>query len=181
MLFGVLLAALILSIGVGSDVLLQNEIYGIFSTKAEIRWQLYRDSWPLLKEHWLLGIGLGFWSVHFSTYMSPVLSDIHPVFLHSDPYQFLIELGVLGALPLFLFGVSIVFLGGKTLFSERRSGLSWNGVHLLTLLLGLSAVTASSFFDFPFRIPAIQLLLSLTLATVMVLIWRASKDFQSDY
>lgn len=122
---------------------------------------LYEDSIQMFLDATLFGHGISTWSDLYSRYKSAELADAKPRFLHSDPYQHLIELGILGSLPLFLF---MLWLVKRGLFPRRKTDSFHSGeveaVKVIARLsvVSLAALLLASFFDFPFHIPAITTL-----------------------
>lgn len=155
------LAALYLFLqGRGSELIEERIDYGLAYSKDDMRWQLYSDTWPMLEEHWLIGVGLGQWAKYYPRYMHRSLSGVDPVYLHSDPLQLLAEIGLLGSL--------VVIVGGLILIRrelKRLKGVSppERGM-ILGLAVGLFSLLLASSLDFPFRIPAIVFYCAIYLA-----------------
>lgn len=135
----------------GTELVGQRIEYGLLHSKDDIRWTLSADSWPMLLQHPWFGIGLNGWALLFPAFMSAPLAGINPVFLHSDPLQFLIEFGVVGALPV----VAIIALLGYRIFRRLPSMHPKHRLYSVAMLAGLGGLLVASFLDFPFHIPAI--------------------------
>ncbi len=152
----------------GAELLAGRIDYGLMYSKDDTRWQFYSDSLPILREHLFFGVGLGAWASAYPVYMSPMLAGVTPVYLHSDPYQLIIELGIVGILPLLLL-VTVIF--GRCLARIRTVG-SEDALRILGLASGIVAFFAASCLDFPFHIPAILFLVATHLALTVFYVDR---------
>ena len=150
-LFGLLVLFLLNDQGVE---LFQSRLeYSLLAAKDDIRWQLYRDSWGLFSQHLFLGIGLGAWHTSFSAVMNPLLSGLDAGFLHSDPLQLLIELGLIGFVPFALALLATLYYVLKEIWRSQRR----EAVMARALLIGVVATVFASSADFPFRMLSIQI------------------------
>ena len=154
----------------GSELLGERINYGLMYSKDDTRWQLYADTLAIFYQHPLFGVGLGAWASIYPQYMNQLLSGITPVYLHSDPYQLLVELGVMGVLPLLLLAGVVI---GRA-FARVRLCSPEDGIRVLGLLCGLVAFLIASFLDFPFRIPAVSFLCAIYFALTAFYIDRAT-------
>jgi O-antigen ligase len=144
----------------GQELLAERIEYGLLNSKDDIRWHMYRDTLPVLKQNILTGVGIGNWEPFFKHAMEPALAGINPVYLHSDPLQYLTETGLLGTLP-----ILILSLLGSYWVLRKMSQLSrQRQIQLAVLFVSAWSVLIASCFDFPFRIPAIALQFTLLLA-----------------
>ena len=137
--------------GRGSELISQRMEYSLLSAKDDMRWQLYKDSLPLIKSNLLLGVGFGSWNDAYAALKSPLLSGINPVYLHSDPLQLLAEGGIIGALLCslpFLFLIASLFRHFRGADVELRKLSS-------AVIASLLALLTAACVDFPWRIPAI--------------------------
>jgi hypothetical protein len=158
--------------GRGSELIESRIEYGLLYSKDDMRWMLFSDTLSMVKSHLLCGVGLGQWSQYYPQYMSQLLSGINPVYLHSDPLQVLAEVGLIGITPLLVCG-ALLFRGCLGSFKTQRKQ---NGVLLLGLASGMIAFLVSSFFDFPFRIPAISNLFAVYLALTVFYVFQAKSS-----
>jgi len=149
----------------GIELLEDRVAFGLTSSKDDIRWQLYIDSFAILKENLFFGIGLGKWNGYYLMYMDQLLSGINPVFLHSDPYQFFIECGLFGILPF----VFLAFYLLRRLFEYLSNSRLDSRSKELTLGIscGLVGLIIASGLDFPFHIPAIYFYIAVYLSLVV--------------
>jgi len=146
--------------GKGSELFAERLEYGLMHSQDDMRWQLYRDTMPLIREHFWFGVGAGAWAKIHPQYMSAALSGVNPVYLHSDPLQFLAELGVVTSSVVLAGFLLLVLRAVKT--ARRTKGR--DRAALCGLVCGGLALFIASFLDFPFRIPAITTLAAATLA-----------------
>jgi O-antigen ligase len=146
--------------GRGSELFADRLEYGLMHSQDDMRWQLYRDTLPLIRDHIFLGAGAGSWAKIHPQYMATALSGINPVYLHSDPLQFLAEMGIIPTSMVLAGLILLVVRCAKVARATQgrpRAALS-------ALVCGGLALLIASFFDFPFRIPAISTLAATILA-----------------
>jgi len=106
------------------------------------------ETFPLIIDNWLFGVGAGAYVVVFPAYKSGALGILSYEYVHNDYLQWLAELG-LGALAVFaLLGVILKRSIRLMTRAPDRAGYA-NG-----LALGLFAFMLHGFLDFNFRIPA---------------------------
>lgn len=146
--------------GRGTELLASRLDYGLAYSQDDIRWQLYKDSLEMIRDHLLTGVGIGQWAEYYPAYMSPLLSGVDPVYLHSDPLQLLSESGVIG---FSLLAALVLLLLRDALRAARRAEHA-NQRIIVALTCGSVALITASIFDFPFRIPAIVATFSAYLA-----------------
>jgi hypothetical protein len=135
--------------------------FGLTHTMSDIRWDMIKASMQLFVEH-PLGVGLGGWSEAINKYLPSGLAGLNPVYLHSDPIQLLIEVGVVGVLPILFLALVVIVrsylaVRGMDREAPRRIPLS-------CLIGGAVGLTVMAFFDFPFRITAVSALIAFYLA-----------------
>jgi len=132
--------------------------YGLLAAKDDIRWEMYKESLPLISP---LGVGFGGWERRFLSTASPDFVGLNPEYLHSDPLQFLVEGGLLSAFIIVFFLSSTI----KRLFTDLFN------TSLGFLSAGILGVLVASLFDFPFRIPAVSWVFIIFLVT-----WLAESE-----
>ncbi|WKZ56957.1 MAG: O-antigen ligase family protein [Bdellovibrionota bacterium] len=152
------LALLFFLAGRGLDLVESRIEYSLLASKDDLRWILYRDSWRMFGDTPFFGVGFNNWLELYSRYASPALAGLNPEFLHSDPLQLIVEMGIVGALPLLVLFVVL----GRALLGLR--GQDQGSRRARFLLCALLAVVTASLLDFPFRIPAITMQFSVILA-----------------
>ncbi|MCB0334090.1 MAG: O-antigen ligase family protein, partial [Bdellovibrionales bacterium] len=162
-LMGVFLAILIiLLLGKGSEHIASRITQTVSSTHEEIRLKLYHLTLNHFGDSPLIGIGASQWEAFFHRERSADLTGFEPEYLHSDPLQLLFECGLLGIAPFLFFGL---FLLRETFTKMTDKSQSAHSQLLLgfTLMATLSLVGVS-FFDFPFRIPALVSVFAIVLS-----------------
>lgn len=131
---------------------------------SEVKIRMLADArgWEMFADRWVFGWGAGCFRYGFTKYQhrEPVLSLRNNVPLrwehvHDDWLQLLIELGVVGAIP-------VGFVLGYWLRQAFRFRL-WRCPAKLPILCGLAVPSVHAFFDLPFQNPAV-------LATVCALL-----------
>lgn len=126
------------------------------------RWQIWRDTWPMIRDHLWLGSGLGTYGVVSDSYRS-FYSRQRWLQAHNDYLQWLAETGLLGA------GLALWFLGVLGRSGAEKLRLSPQGSQrklVVGALTGCLLVLLHSLVDFPLRIPANALLFSALLAMI---------------
>jgi O-antigen ligase len=137
--------------GTGGELLAGRIGRGLQAEHQDLRLQLYRDTAPLISNDPVFGIGAGMWPLVYPSVRSEKLSGINPEHLHSDPYQLVVETGIIGLL-LFL---AIALYTIKQLACLIRSDDIEVKRTALSLCSGLTALLLASLVDFPFKIPLI--------------------------
>lgn len=141
--------------------------YALIYTQDDMRWQLYKDSLPMLLESPLFGIGLGNWSVLYPRFMAEGLSGMAPGYLHSDILQIMIETGLVGTLSFFLATLLCLVLLMKKGPVEKNEQSNFestaNSPYPKSVFYGFLAVLVCACFEFPLRIPAINCLLAIVI------------------
>lgn len=150
----------------GRELLTNRLDFGLMYSKDDIRWQMYSDSLPLLKDNIFFGLGFRGWGQEFPKVMSESLAGTNPVYLHSDPLQLLIELGIVGILPALFLVVVLFFAGVRSARQTPHNTRHSESTTVAGLICGLLAVIVGSCFDFPFRMLSISLLFCGLLATL---------------
>ena len=109
------------------------------------RWQIWSDALRTLADHWLLGVGSGGFEHAFEPYRTDVWRNAI-AHAHSDPLEWIVETGALGAVAL-LATVSLAVRGLPRKLDRDREAL----------LVGVVAVFLHALFEFPLAIPALAL------------------------
>lgn len=131
---------------------------------ADYRWTMYKDSLSLLKNAPLMGIGAGQWQALHATAADSALAGVSIEYAHSDIIQTLVELGVLGMVPL----VGLAFVVVRMLPQIRRETDNSRRHLLAGLATGLIAGVICAAFDFPLRLPAVSYLFVAVLSLLAV-------------
>jgi len=129
---------------------------------TNVRLNIYANTLDLIEDHPLLGTGLGSFRVAFRPYMFssrplyPATEDIYLLRTHSDPLQYIAELGLLGGLAMLAFFFWALVLAWRLMTASDSDANRLIGLGLFFSLL-LSGVHAC--VDFPLHKPssAIQL------------------------
>jgi O-antigen ligase len=164
---GLVLLAGLLTLAVDSGALLgrwpaAEQLFIRPESLDEHRWQIWRDTWPMIRDHLWLGSGLETYGVLSDSYRS-FYSNLRWAQAHNDYLQWLAETGLVGAGLAVWFLVALARSGAEKLReaasgSERRLAAAALTGCLLALL--------HSLVDFPLRIPANLLLFAALLAMV---------------
>jgi O-antigen ligase len=144
----------------GRDLIAGRIEYGLLYSMDDIRWTFYQDSWRMFLDQPFFGVGLSSWFAFFPRYASPELAGLNAVYLHSDPYQFLIEMGVIGVIPFVVIFLTVFSLAYKSI---SKTDKYQTRVLISALFCGLLSLGIASLPEFPLRIPAHQMLLAIML------------------
>jgi O-antigen ligase len=122
------------------------------------RWQSYQVSWEIIRDHPVFGTGLNTWPSIFTKYQ-PVELPGYWQTAHSDPLEFVCEMGWLGAALMLCLGIGIIRAWSQE--TPRRSVPVVCGT-----FAGFIALFGNSFIDFPFAVLAIAIATAAVLAPI---------------
>ena len=131
-------------------------LQGQLDTSSRYRLALYANSLPVMLEHPLTGLGYGGFRVGYQPYASAVLpfhahtEDLVWKELHSDPLQYIVELGFPGGLLAMAIFIILLRSGWKSLTTSQ---ITDNSFLLLGIWLGIIAGGVHAIVDFPLRLP----------------------------
>ena len=140
---------------------------------------IWRNTVALIQQHWLIGTGIGNWSIQYPLYMQTVVRDdkasdtnVEWLRTHNDFLQWFAELGLIGILLLLASLVLLVQRVWRKLADEQHQKLK---IILIACTSSLLVLVISAQFSFPLRLPY-----TLTFAAVLlgVLIAYTSTIFQ---
>ncbi len=127
---------------------------------ASIRLSWYKNAYTMFKEQPIIGVGYGAFRKGFTPYASSphavtsVTEDRSVAQLHNEPYQNLLELGIIGAgIIIFIFSY-LLFKSTSVLLSTEIKNSNENQYLLLACFLALTASITHSLVDFPMRLPS---------------------------
>lgn len=128
---------------------------GNAGNSADKRFTIWANSTGMFRDHFLIGVGLGNWTIHYAKYQSlfkqdaELLRNKFHANAHNDYVEILCELGVIG-FALFLW---LVF----ALFKVMRGLLNCNDrqefLFSACLMSALSGIALNAIFSFPFKQP----------------------------
>ena len=130
---------------------------GKMDASSKYRLAMYLNSLPAIFDHPLLGLGYGGIRVGFQPYTSRVLptglrtEDTVLRELHSDPLQYLVELGLPGGLLAITIFFVLLRVGFNMITSPARDDKK---LLILGFWLGLITGGTHALIDFPLRLPA---------------------------
>ncbi|OFV84245.1 MAG: hypothetical protein A3B65_03565, partial [Acidobacteria bacterium RIFCSPHIGHO2_02_FULL_67_57] len=164
---GLVLLAGVVTLAVDSGALLARwpgvaELFIHPESLDEHRWQIWRDTWPMIRDHLWLGSGLETYGVLSDSYRS-FYSNLRWLQAHNDYLQWLAETGLVGA------GLAVWFLVALARRGAERLRQATSGTErrlVAAALTGCLLVLLHSLVDFPLRIPANALLFAALLAMI---------------
>jgi O-antigen ligase len=119
-------------------------------TQSEGRFLIWRQSLPLHKAFAWFGTGLMGFDPTFLKYQAS-MNSMRVDFAHNDYLQYLIELGIVGFLPLMAAVGGVI---GPILSAALRSGGRERRILVVGCTGSLLALAVHSFFDFNLYVPA---------------------------
>jgi O-antigen ligase len=112
------------------------------------RLMVWRESWPLIENHWLLGIGPEMFAGEFRKHQSLGLSRAYPDRYHEDPHSLMISTALSQGVVGFALTSGLIALGLVSAFRCVRRGTPEGAM----LAAAIVALTISEQFD-PMTIP----------------------------
>ncbi len=119
---------------------------------------MWFNSLEMIKEHPLLGVGMGNWMVYYPLYQTSSIIDfemseaIQHINAHNDYVEILSDLGIIGFSFLLFLGVRLFWTAIKTFYGRWDNNP--NRYLVLGVLLGCMGIGINAFFSFPFKQPA---------------------------
>lgn len=98
------------------------------------RLMVWHDSWPLIKGHWLAGVGPEEFAGEFRKIQSIDLSRAYPDHYHEDPHNILIQVAATRGIPGLIILISLIALGMICGVQLVRRHLPEGGVLLASLV-----------------------------------------------
>jgi O-antigen ligase len=155
-------------LGAGGRELLAKRIeFGLTADHGEIRWLLASLTVDISQQFPLFGVGFGVWAAVAPRFADPSLAAFSLDYAHNDPLQFVAETGVFG---LVILVISVFYLSKVTILALKALPTHAQRVQLMGTSLAIVVPVLHSFLDFPLHIPALAVLLAVTLATHLRLI-----------
>jgi len=157
----------------------ENRYSALFSKQQQnsisVRLNAYQNSLDLYKENPIFGVGLGGFQSHFRPYMQSVLaknkifSDF--IYLHNEPLQLLVELGIIGFIIVFVFFILLF----RSVFLLLYNGLKLNTaptfnkqkILYLGFFIALLASLFHSLFSFPLHQPTSATFLAIYIGVLL--------------
>lgn len=131
-------------------------------SSTSIRLNAYNNAIKMSKENPVMGTGLGSFHIAFRPYSYNIEDEKHVrptmFYLHNDPLQIIVELGLIGGSLCFLFVALLLY---KTYQQLNTTSLSLTNERIIQigLLLAIIASISHSFLSFPLHLPAPAFLL----------------------
>ncbi|MBC8384437.1 MAG: O-antigen ligase family protein [Candidatus Cloacimonetes bacterium] len=129
-----------------------------FNRPVAIRLSKWQNGLAIVRDHPVLGIGLGSFDAMYPYYHKSLIDDqwYMPRFYlggtHNDPYQYLIELGLIGLLLLIMIFGTVFYYLIKMIFSGK--------IIFIPLFMGILGLLIDSLFNYPFHHPTYLFLIA---------------------
>ncbi len=132
-------------------------------SKGGTRLLVWRDSWPLIRDHWLIGIGPEAFAGEFRKIQSLQLSRAYPDHYHEDPHNLMIGAAVSQGITGFALLSVLIALGLVCAAHCVRKGVPEGGL----LMAALVAMTISAQFSPPTITNSLYFYLTIALAVAL--------------
>ena len=148
---------------------------------VSVRLSFYKNAYAMFKEDPLTGVGYGAFRKGFVPYASSpnivtvVTEDRSVAQLHNDPYQNLLELGIVGGGLIILIFSYIFFKSTVILTSIKSINKDGSEYLLIGSFLALVSGVTHSFVDFPLRLPSSAVLFWFITGLTILLINKTSQ------
>jgi O-antigen ligase len=117
------------------------------------RW-IWNDTWKMIRDYPVLGVGIGAYETVFPTYASGGESYIRVDFAHNDYLQVLADAGIVGGLLAMWF----IYLIFRAVMRGIKAADPFKGAMALAAGAGIFSILVHSLFDFNLQIPSNSLL-----------------------
>ncbi len=126
-----------------------------FSGSGETRTTMWANSIPMFRDNFLIGVGLGNWTIHYAEYQSwfkpdkSLMQNKYHANAHNDYIEILCELGIIGFALFVWVVVSLFRLMRRLLVNHDEE------YFLLTmaLILAIMGIAVNAVFSFPLKQP----------------------------
>ncbi len=139
-----------------------------YETTAATRFTMWANSMPMFKDHFLAGVGLGNWTIHYATYQGWFMPDLnlmenqYHTNAHNDYIEILCELGIIGFALLIWVIVSFFRVSGRLLFSRNEEYF----LPALSIIAAIVGIGINATFSFPLKQP-VPILLAVVYMAVL--------------
>ncbi len=141
---------------------------------------MWRNSYNMFKDHWLLGVGIGNWMVYYPKYQESYAVDpalrgetLFHINAHNDYVEFICELGLVGLL-LMLWVVFAALIGIVRVFSLRSELRKEDQVMVMTVVIAILGIAANAFVSFPLQQPITIAIAMLYVGILAGAVWQSS-------
>ena len=177
------------SIGVKPDILraehggqVVKNLSENFMSSREVRVTMWANSMAMFLDHFIIGVGLGNWTIHYPKYQAWFKQDQHVrhyqyhLNAHNDYVEILCELGIVGFM-LFLWVIIALFKVIARVLSRHDKEY-----FLLTIamVVALAGISVGAVFSFPFKQP-VSIFLIIIYMAILSNLYSASAESQRDY
>ena len=139
-----------------------------FTNSADTRTTMWVNSIPMFLDNFLIGVGLGNWTIHYAKYQSwfkpdkELMQNKYHANAHNDYVEIICELGIIG-LVLFVWIIIALFKTFKRLLSYPNKDY-----FLLTvpMIVAISGIMMNAVFSFPLKQPVPIFLVMIYLAVL---------------
>ena len=169
-----------------SSGLIESAAQGFGGTKNQ-RIIMWRNSYEMFKDHWLLGVGIGNWMVYYPKYQEAYAVDpalrgetLFHINAHNDYVEFICELGLIGVL-LMLWMIFAVLIGMVRMFSSKSQLRQEDQVMVMVVAVAVIGVAANAFVSFPLQQPITIAIAMFYVGILAGAVWQASDSSERTF
>ena len=166
--------------------LLESAAAGYEGTKRQ-RIIMWRNSYHMLKDHWLLGVGIGNWMVYYPKYqeayaVDPALSGetLFHINAHNDYVEFISELGLIGVL-LMLWLMLAAIIAMVRVFSSKSQLRQEDQVMVMVVAVAVIGIAANALVSFPLQQPITIAITMLYVGILAGAVWQAADSSERKF
>lgn len=159
--------------------LVESAKQGYESTKNQ-RLIMWRNSYHMFKDHWLLGVGIGNWMVYYPKYQESYAVDpalrgekLFHINAHNDYVEFICELGLIGMLLMLWVAFSVI-IGIVRVFSKKSNLQQEDQVIAMVPVIAIIGIAANAFVSFPLQQPITIAITMVYMGILAGILWHAS-------
>ena len=148
---------------------------------------MWRNSYNMFKDYWLIGVGIGNWMVYYPKYQESYAVDpalrgetLFHINAHNDYVEFICELGLVGLL-LMLWVVFAILIGIVRVFSLKSELRKEDQVMVLTVVVAILGIAANAFVSFPLQQPITIAITMLYIGILAGAVWQASDSSERTF
>ena len=146
------------------------------------RFIMWKNSFNMYKDHWLLGVGIGNWMIYYPKYQESYAVDpelrgdrLFHINAHNDYVEFICELGLIGMLFM-LWAAGAVLVGMFRVFSKKSELRDEEQVMAMVVVVSIIGIAANAFVSFPWQQPITIALTMLYAGILAGVVWHAAKS-----
>ena len=141
---------------------------------------MWKNSLNMLKDYWLLGVGIGNWMVYYPNYQESYAIDpalrhgtLFHINAHNDYVEFICELGLVGMLLMLWVGGAVIFSLFR-IFSKKSRLRQEDQVFGMVCFISIIGIAANAFVSFPLQQPITIAITMFYMGIFTAIVWNAT-------